>query len=67
MPVSDEKPIVRCLVGCHVYGGFCIKTRVVPLDEAEELRRRFGFWVLGPDPYDWEALKEWERDHADGA
>lgn len=55
-----DRPIIRCLVARTLRDGNLSRTKIVSLAEAF-VYRECGFYVVGPDPEDMEALATWER------
>lgn len=58
-----QKPRVRCLIAKpRGTEGDVFMSDIVDLAEAHELMQE-GYYVIGPDPQDMEALAQWEREH----
>ena len=56
-----DRPDVRCLIARPLKNGGIGKSRLVSLGTAY-LALRAGFYVVGPDPDDLDALAKWDRE-----
>jgi hypothetical protein len=64
MADSRERPVVHCLIAWPLgEAGAVRRIQRVPLSTAA-LAMKAGLYVVGPDPDEWTALMEWEREHA---
>jgi hypothetical protein len=60
-PIPD-RPIVWCLVARPLGGGEITRTTRVHLSSVPDYVKA-GWYAVGPDPSDMEALAKWEREH----
>lgn len=63
--MTTDRPVLKCLIARPLKTGGIGRSRLVKLSTAF-LALKAGFYVVGPDPQDVEALATWERENSQG-
>ena len=61
--MTDERPVVHCLIARKLKGGGIGRSRIVLLSTALLAVRAGRFIAVGPDPEDLEKVAAWDRMH----